>query len=153
MVLIPGIAVILIAPRRAKAVAAAIKVKPLLSLGWGTLLLIATPIAILILCVTIIGIPLGIIGAILYGLVIFFSQVAFGLFIGYWILGYFNNVESRGMLVLAFLLGFVLLSLVKLIPYIGPFIWVVTTIFGIGAMSISHKTMLPSDVSEVVEAE
>jgi len=153
MTLIVGIAVILIAPRRAKAVAAAIKAKPLLSLGWGTLLLIATPIAIVILCVTIIGIPLGIIGAIVYGLAIFLSQVAFGLFIGYWIIGYTRNVDSRGMLVLAFLLGFVLLTLVKLIPFVGPFIWLVTSIFGIGAMVMSHKTIRSDEASEVVLAD
>ena len=152
MALIPGIIIILIAPRRAKAVADAIKTKPLLSLGWGALILIATPIAILILCVTIIGIPLGIIGGIFYLLVIFLSQIAFGLFIGYWILSYARNVESKGMLILAFLLGFILLTLVKLIPFVGPFIWVVTTIFGIGAMVISNKTMPSGDEPEVIEA-
>jgi cytoskeletal protein CcmA (bactofilin family) len=153
MTLIPGIAVILIAPKRSRAVAASIKARPLLSLGWGILLLIATPIAILILCVTIIGIPLGIIGAIIYVLAIFFSQVAFGLFLGYWILGYFSNVESRGMLVLAFLLGFVLLGMVRLIPYIGPVIWVVTTVFGIGAMAISHKMLHSDEAPEVLETK
>jgi cytoskeletal protein CcmA (bactofilin family) len=152
MALIPGIIIILIAPRRAKAVAEAIKTKPLLSLGWGALILIATPIAILIICVTIIGIPLGIIGGIFYLLVIFLSQIAFGLFIGYWILSYARNVDSKGTLILAFLLGFVLLTLIKLIPYIGPFIWVVTTIFGIGAMVISNKTMPSGDEPEVIEA-
>lgn len=152
MALIPGIIIILIAPRRAKAVAAAIKTKPLLSLGWGALILIATPIAILILCITIIGIPLGIIGAILYGLAIFLGQIAFGLFIGYWILGYARNVDSKGILILAFLLGFVILTLIKLIPFVGPFIWVVTTIFGIGAMVISNKTMPSRDEFEVIEA-
>jgi cytoskeletal protein CcmA (bactofilin family) len=152
MALIPGIIIILIAPRRSKAVAAAIKTKPLLSLGWGALLLIATPIAILILCVTIIGIPLGIIGVILYGLAIFFGQIAFGLFIGYWIIGSTRNVDSKGILILAFLLGFVLLTLVKLIPFVGPFIWIVTTIFGIGAMAISNKTMPSRDEPELIEA-
>lgn len=152
MTLIPGIAIILIAPNRAKAVAAAVKVKPLLSLGWGTLLLIATPIAIVIFCITIIGIPLGIIAAILYGLAIFLSQIAFGLFIGYWIIGYSRNVDSRGMLILALLLGFVLLTLVKLIPFVGPIVWLATSIFGIGAIAISNKTMPSGEATEVIEA-
>jgi cytoskeletal protein CcmA (bactofilin family) len=152
MALIPGIAVILIAPRRSRAVAAAIKVKPLLSLGWGTLILIGTPIAIVILCITVIGIPLGIIAAILYGLAIFLSQIAFGVFIGYWIIGTFRNVESRGMLILAFLLGYVILTLVKLIPFFGTFVTVVTIIFGLGAMAMSYKTMPSGEAAEVVEA-
>jgi hypothetical protein len=153
MALIPGIIIILIAPRRSKAVAEAIKTRPLLSLGWGALILIATPIAILILCVTIIGIPLGVIVAILYGLAIFLGQIAFGLFLGYWIIGYARSVDSKGILILAFLLGFVLLTLVKLIPFVGPVIWIATTIFGIGAMAISNKTMPSGDAPEVIEVQ
>lgn len=153
MTLICGIVIIVIAPRRARAVAASIKTRPLLSLGWGALVLFATPIAILIICITIIGIPLGIIGAVLYVLAIFLSQIAVGLFIGYWILGYFRDVNSRGLLVGAFAIGFVLLTLVKLIPFIGPFIWLATAIFGIGAMVMSQKTLNSGEVVELIEPD
>jgi len=148
MTLITGIVIILIAPRRAEAVAASIKGKPLLSLGWGAIILFATPIAALIAFITVIGVPAGLIGLILYGLAIYLSQIAVGLFIGYWIVGYFSKVDSRGALVGAFALGFAILTLVKLIPYIGFPIWLATVVFGLGAMALSQRTLRAAKLKE-----
>ncbi len=151
MTLITGGLIILLAPKRAAAVAASIKRKPLLSLGWGALIFCATPIAAFIAFVTVIGIPVSVIGIILYVLALYLSQVAVGLFLGYWILGYFSKVNSRGMLLGAFALGFVILSLVTLIPYVGPFLCFATALFGIGAMALSQKTMRSMEPARTVE--
>jgi hypothetical protein len=141
MTLVAGGLIILIAPKRAEAVAASIKRKPWLSLGWGALIFFATPIAAIITFITVIGIPVGIIGLIIYGIAIYLSQIAVGLFIGYWIIGYFNKVESRGILLGAFALGLAILTLVQLIPYIGPVLCFGTILFGFGAMALSQKTL------------
>ena len=141
MTLVTGIVIILIAPKRARAVADAVKMRPLATLGWGALLLFVTPIALAIVFITIIGIPLSIMGAVIYGIAIFLSQVVIGLFIGYWILGHFSNIESRGLLIGAFVLGFTLLTLVRFVPYIGWIIWLATAVFGIGAMAMSQKIL------------
>jgi len=140
MTMLAGIVIILVAPRRAAAVAASIRQKPWLSLGWGAIILCATPIAAIITFVTVVGVPVGLIGLTLYGIAIYLSQIAIGLFIGYWIIGYFGKVESRGVLVGALALGFAILTLLKLIPYIGFPIWLATVLFGIGAMALSEKT-------------
>lgn len=149
MVLVLGIAIILIIPRRSLAVAASIKRRPLPSLGWGALILFATPFAILITFITVIGIPVGILGVVLYGIAIFISQLIVGLFIGYLIIGSFSKVESRGTLVASLTLGFAILTLVKLIPYLGPFIWLATVLFGIGAMAVSQKTIRDMNRAEI----
>ncbi|MFC1956386.1 hypothetical protein ACFLWZ_07745, partial [Chloroflexota bacterium] len=128
-------------PRRATAVAASIKRKPLLSLGWGAILLFATPIAAIVAFITVVGVPVGVIGLALYGIAIYLSQIAVGLFIGYWIISSFGKVDSRGVLVGAFTLGFVILTLIKLIPFVGFPIWLATVLFGIGAMIMSQKTI------------
>ena len=141
MTLITGIVIVLIAPIRAKAVAASIKRKPLLSLGWGAILLFATPIAAIVTFITVIGVPVGVIGLALYGLAIYLSQIAVGLFIGYLIISSFGKVDSRGVLIGAFILGFSLLTLIKLIPFVGFPIWLATVLFGIGAMAMSQKTI------------
>jgi len=86
-------------------------------------------------------VPVGLIGLTLYGLMIYLSQIAVGLFIGYWIIGYFSKVESRGILVGALALGFAILTLLKLIPYVGFPFWLATVLFGIGAMVLSEKTL------------
>ncbi|MFA5317154.1 MAG: hypothetical protein WC369_07030 [Dehalococcoidales bacterium] len=147
MTLLAGITVILLAPRRAAGVAASIRRKPWLSLGWGAIILFATPIAALVTFITVIGVPVGLIGLTIYGIAIYLSQIAVGLFIGYWIIGYFSKVESRGALVGALALGFAILTLLKLIPYVGPWLWLATALFGIGAMALSQKSL------QVAEAE
>jgi hypothetical protein len=141
MALCVGIVLVVIAPKRSLAVAASIKRRPLPSLGWGALVLVVTPFAALITFITIIGIPVGLLGLVLYGIAIFVSQLVVGLFIGYLIIGSFTQVESRGVLVGALALGFAVLTLVKLIPYLGFPIWLATVLFGLGAMAVSQKTM------------
>ena len=141
MTLLAGIVIILVAPRRATSVAASIRRKPGWSLLWGFVILSATPIAAIITFVTVVGVPVGLIGLTLYGIAIYLSQIAVGLFIGYWIIGYFSKVESRGILVGALALGFIILTLLKLIPYVGFPLWLATVLFGIGAMALSSKTL------------
>ncbi len=141
MTLLAGTVIILITPQRATAVATSIRRKPWLSLGWGAIILFATPIAAIVTFITVIGVPVGLIGLTLYGIAIYLSQIAVGLFIGYWIIGYFSNVESRGILVGALALGLAVLTLLKLIPYVGFPLWLATALFGIGAMALSQKTL------------
>ncbi|MFC1902977.1 hypothetical protein ACFLX4_02800 [Chloroflexota bacterium] len=153
MTLLAGTVIILIAPQRATAVATSIRRKPWLSLGWGAIILFATPIAAIVTFITVIGVPVGLIGLTLYGMAIYLSQIAVGLFIGYWIISYFSNVESRGILVGALALGLAVLTLLKLIPYVGFPLWLATALFGIGAMTLSQKTLnavAPVEVSEML---
>ena len=141
MTLLAGIVIVLVAPRRVASVAASIRHKPWLSLGWGAIILFATPIAAIITFVTVVGVPVGLIGLTLYGIGIYLSQIVVGLFIGYWIIGYFRKLETRGILVGALALGFTVLTLLKLIPYVGIPLWLATVLFGLGAMALSEKTL------------
>lgn len=141
MALITGIIIIAIWPGGSRKVAATLKGKPWLGLGWGAIILFATPLAVLVTFITIIGIPVGVVGLITYGILIYLSQVAVGLFLGYWILGSFgdNRVETRGALIGALAIGLAILTLLKLIPFIGFALWLATTVFGIGAIILSFR--------------
>jgi cytoskeletal protein CcmA (bactofilin family) len=141
MTLLTGIVIIVVAPKRAKLVAAAIKSKPLPTLGWGALIFFVTPIAAVIVCITVIGIPVGLIGLALYGIGLYVSLVVVSLFIGSWILGRSSKVETRGLMIGAFALGLIILTLVNLIPYLGVPLFLATAIFGIGAMFVAEKTL------------
>jgi len=151
MTLVTGGLIILLAPKRATAVATSIKRKPLLSLGWGALVFFVAPLAALIAFITVIGIPVSIIGIIFYFIALYLSQVAVGLFLGYWILGYVTKVNSRGMLLAAFALGFVILTLVSLIPYVGSVVCFAAALFGLGAMALSQKTLRSMEPTSTVE--
>jgi len=139
MTLVLGIVIVLLAPRRMKAVTESIRTRPWASLGWGAIILIFTPIAALIACITIIGLPLGLIALALYTITICLTQLFVGLLIGQLIIGSSRRVESRAALVGALVLGLAILSLLRLIPYLGFVIGLATVLFGLGAILVSER--------------
>lgn len=139
MALIVGLVIILLAPRRLTSIAESIRTRPGPSAGWGALILFATPIAAIIVCITIIGIPLGIIVLALWGIAIYLAQIPVGLFIGRWIIGHFRGVESKAIMVGALALGLVILRLLRLIPHLGFFIGLAIILFGLGAVIVSLR--------------
>lgn len=141
MTLVLGIVIVLLAPRRVKAVTESIRTRPWASLGWGAIILIFTPIAALIACITIIGLPLGLITLALYTIAMCLTQLFVGLFIGQLIIGSSRGVESRAALVGALVLGLAILSILRLIPYLGAVIWVATILFGLGAILVSGRKL------------
>jgi cytoskeletal protein CcmA (bactofilin family) len=155
MVLLLGIIIILIAPRKSAEVVSKIQTTPLKSLGWGALVFFVTPIAIVIAILTIIGIPIGLIAALLYGVLIFISQLVVGLFIGRLILTRFNVEETKGSLIGGLFIGFTLLTLVKLIPVVGFILWWPIVLFGIGAIVLmfGRKKKQETAVEVIEEAQ
>lgn len=148
MALVTGLIIILIIPGRSASVADSIRNKPWTSLGWGAVILFATPIAAIVVCITVIGIPVGLIALALYAIAIYISQVFVGLFIGRWIIGRFRGTESKAIMVGALALGLVILTLLGLIPYLGFWIGLAVALFGLGAILVS-ETRLRNEVGQV----
>jgi len=136
MILVIGIIVILLATERVSAMADSIRNKPWPSLGWGALVLFVTPIAALIVIVTIIGLPLGLIALALYGIAIYLSQIPVGFLIGRLILKRNGEIESRGLMIGALALGLAILLVLGLIPYIGWLVMLLTIMFGLGSLVV-----------------
>ena len=141
MAFVLGIIVVLLAPRRVKAVTESIRTHPWASLGWGAVILISTPIVALIVCITVIGLPLGLIALVLYAIAIYLTQLFVGLLIGQLIIGAFRRVETKAALVGALALGLAILRLLKLIPFVGFFFVLATVLFGLGAILVSERKL------------
>lgn len=141
MTLVLGIIIVLLAPRRVKVVTESIRTHPWASLGWGAVILVATPIIALIVCITIIGLPLGLIALVLYAIAIYLAQLFVGLLIGQLIIGAFRGVETRAALVGALALGLAILRLLGLIPFVGFFFGLATVLFGLGAILVSERKL------------
>jgi cytoskeletal protein CcmA (bactofilin family) len=141
MTLVLGIIIVLLAPKRVKAVTESIRTHPWASLGWGAVILVATPIVALIVCITIIGLPLGLIALVLYAIAIYLTQLFVGLLIGQLIIGAFRGVETRAALVGALALGLAILRLLRLIPFVGFFFGLATVLFGLGAILVSERKL------------
>jgi len=139
MALLTGLVVILLAPRWLASVAEAVRSRPGPSAGWGALILFVTPIAAIVTCITIIGIPLGLMVLALWGMAIYLAQIPVGLFVGKLIVGRSRDVEGKGIMVAALALGLVLIKLLRLVPYLGFFIGVVVVLFGLGAVVAAER--------------
>lgn len=137
MALIAGLVIILLAPRQLTSIAESIRTRPGASAGWGAIILIVTPIAAFIVCLTIIGLSVGVITLALYGIAVYLAQIPVGLLIGRLIIGRSRAVESKAIMVGALASGLAILSLLKLIPYFGVFVSLAVIIFGLGALLVS----------------
>jgi cytoskeletal protein CcmA (bactofilin family) len=146
MAFVVGLVIILIAPRRSASAADTIRNRPWASLGWGAVILFATPIAAILVCFTVIGLPVGLIALALYAIAIYISQIFVSLFVGRWILGRFRGIDSRGMMIGAMALGLFILTLLRLIPYLGFWIGLAIVLFGLGAVVVS-ETMIRKQAS------
>ena len=136
-----GLILVLTMPRKMTRLAEALRTQTLSSLGWGALLFFVTPIAAVLVMLTVIGIPLGIIALILWAIAVYLSQIPVALFMGWLILKNGQELKSRGIMVGIFALGLLITTLLVAIPYVGWIFGLLIAIFGLGTLISSHVNL------------
>ncbi len=136
--LIVAIVAILLFPKKSEEVANNINTKPGKSFLYGLGLLIVAPTAIIILAITILGIPLAIILGLMYGVLFYVSKIYTGLWAGKRILEYINSKSKKkySNLILPTILGLFVLWILFMIPFIGVLVKISAVIFGMGAILV-----------------
>lgn len=129
--LILGAALLLVFPRFSATVAARVAEQPLWIGGVGLLTLVAVPVLLVILFVTIVGIPLAIVGGLLFGLLAWVALIYGRFAVGTWLVS-LADVHNRW---LGLLVGLVVLGLAARIPWIGGLIDLVVLLLGLGAIA------------------
>ena len=111
-----------------------------LSTGLGVLFLIATPIAAVLVCVTIVGIGLGIATALVYVISLYAAQTFVGCWLGEKLLGPSNGVPAA---IGRMALGLLILRVAGMMPYwIGAMVTAVVLVCGLGAIVLAiHRNM------------
>ncbi|TFH34600.1 MAG: hypothetical protein E4G93_05075 [Dehalococcoidia bacterium] len=142
MAFVTGLALILLAQRRMAGASSVIRTDTGPVAGWGALALLVTPLAAGVVCVTVIGLPLGIIALVLWGILLYLCQLPVGLLLGHLILGQNKPLESKGFMIGSLALGLLILSLLRAIPVIGFFIWFATALFGFGAFVVNERRLM-----------
>jgi cytoskeletal protein CcmA (bactofilin family) len=104
---------------------------PLRSGGVGLLLLVGIPVLLVVLFISLIGIPLGLIGMLVYGLVLWLGYVYGSFAIGSWLLS-LADAENRW---LALFVGLLAVSLVGLVPILGGLVEFAVLLLGLGALA------------------
>lgn len=129
--LVLGLLLLVLAPRAGDAIARTARAKLGVSILIGVLAIILLPIIAVLACVSILGLPLGIV--LLLALVPLYaiSYVTAAFVIG--------NRIVKGSRIPAFLVGLLILRLLALIPIVGGLIGLLATIVGLGVLL---KTLL-----------
>ncbi len=110
-------------------------------LGIGFLLLVATPVAALIACITIVGLGLGIAILLLYLIALYSAQVFVGSWLGEKLLG---ANAGTGAALGRLALGLAILRVARMLPYLGGWITFLVIIWGLGAMALAtYKSLHP----------
>jgi cytoskeletal protein CcmA (bactofilin family) len=133
--LLIGLAAIAIAPRWFDALGAAVRNRPVASFGFGAVGLLATPIVVVLLMVTVVGIPLGLMLLLTWiaALVASFAITSYA--VGWW------TVEKidwppRGRRIASLVIGLILVGMLGLIPVIGALVRIASLLFGLGAIGV-----------------
>ncbi|NUM25583.1 MAG: polymer-forming cytoskeletal protein [Candidatus Buchananbacteria bacterium] len=105
------------------------------SIGWGALYFFAIPVGIIILFLTIIGIPLALLALPLYLILIYATKVFAALALGLWIITNFSKEKKhKGSLILPLVLGLIVFTALGNIPLLGWLASIVLIWWALGAL-------------------
>jgi hypothetical protein len=103
------------------------------SLGIGFLVAVATIPAIIILLITIIGIPVAGVAIVVLTLYSYLAKIVVGSALGNWISAKLNwKTSFYG----AFVVGLLTLFVLKMVPFAGALVWMMVGWVGLGALTI-----------------
>ncbi len=142
MAFVAGIMLILLFPGRMAGASDAIRTHTGASAAWGAIALFVTPLAAIVVSITVVGLPIGLISLALWGIMLYLSQLPVSLLIGHLILGHSKPLEGRGFMIGSLALGLLILTLLRVIPLIGFFVWLAIAMFGMGAFVVMGKRMI-----------
>lgn len=122
-------------PKGFEKVVRAIENRPYASLGWGVILIVALPVIAVLFALTLVGIPVAVVLALIFWVVLLAAQYLAAFFVGRKIL-LPKFGERRGW---ALVLGLFLFFLLGLIPVLGNLIKTVLVLFALGAAILAYR--------------
>lgn len=131
--LLVGVALVALAPGTATHAADEVRMRGAAALGYGLVWLLLVPIAVFVLAVTLVGIPLALILAVVYGISLYVAPVVPGLWLGGEILRGRSSGEREDT-VLLFLAGGAVVAIALLLPWVGLLARLLATCIGVGAV-------------------
>ena len=128
--LVLGLVLVLLFPRAREAVDEVVRRGVGSVILWGLVLVIGLPIIAVIAMVTLVGLPLGLGLLLALGLIHGIGYVA-----GAWILG--RRIVRTASPLVAVLVGWAILRVVALVPFLGGLAWLVAVVVGLGAIAVA----------------
>jgi cytoskeletal protein CcmA (bactofilin family) len=122
-------------PRIFGAAASAVGVRFWWNLLLGFLVLVAAPIAAIIVMVTVVGLPLGAVALTAWLVALVFSSVPVGAYVG-------SRLLRSASPYLALFVGLLVLALLGLVPYLGFIVKLVTLLVGLAVYTRATKGLI-----------
>jgi cytoskeletal protein CcmA (bactofilin family) len=129
--LVVALVLMALSPAAIQTTADVLRERPWAALGWGALLLVATPAAVVLLFVMVLGIPAGVLLFVAQVLALFVSHAAAGLAFGQALA---PRLASRYG---AVALGVVVVAVLTNLPFIGWLLRLVVVALGFGAVVLT----------------
>jgi cytoskeletal protein CcmA (bactofilin family) len=104
------------------------------SFGLGALVMFAVPIAALIACITIVGIPIGVSTFMLWLAALNSAGIVVGAIVGQWLMGY---TRETWQLIGRMVVGVIILRVVEMIPHLGGWVKFAVVLWGMGAIALA----------------
>jgi cytoskeletal protein CcmA (bactofilin family) len=133
--LVLGVVLLAVAPGFARRVAGVGTKQAVKSGGVGLLVFVGVPIALLLLVLTIVGIPLSLAGLVVFGLLLWVTAVYGAFVVGTWLLS-FTEYDNRWG---ALFVGVLLVALVGLLPWVGELLQFLVLLVGLGAFALAVR--------------
>lgn len=127
--LLLGAVLLLVAPRFARELVSTGTSRTLRSGGIGLLTLVGTPIVLLVLMLTIVGIPLSLAGFVIFALLLWVTSVYGALVLGTFLVSLAGS-ENRWA---ALLVGIGVVALADFVPFVGGLVSFLVLLVGLGA--------------------
>lgn len=115
-----------------------VAMRPWASLFLGFALLVTVPAAVLVLFITVLGAPLGVVVLMLYPLLLLAGYLTGAQFVGEagaYLVGY-RGRPPYGWRIVFLLVALVVLAFIGLIPWLGNLVLLVVSVLGIGAVGL-----------------
>ena len=133
---VTGVVLVLISKRHVRQISRTIREKLAPTTGYGLLFVFAgIPLAVLMM-LTLVGIPLGIITLLLWGISLYLAKIFAGVALGEWIIRRMNSDKKKFVpgLYSSLAVGLGVYYLVMLVPFINFFVGLLFTAAGLGAL-------------------
>ncbi|MFC1629747.1 hypothetical protein ACFL11_00785 [Patescibacteria group bacterium] len=139
--LVVGLIIIFLARKKSKEIGERMLDKPWTSIGWGLIYLIITPIVLILVAITVIGIPIALIVLASYLIALYVTKVFIGIALGQK-LSKWRNKKQEISLVWAMISGVILFSILTSLPFVGWIIGLLGMCWALGAMVQIKKQIL-----------
>jgi hypothetical protein len=141
--IIVGVIINALFPKQTDAIVTAISASPWKNLGVGFVFLVVVPVGIIIALITVVGIPVGVIGLLVYGILVYVSRIYIGVWVGRKVLSYFRESLATAFF-WPLVVGTIIIALLILIPFVGWFFRLFFLLISLGAMWIVLWRSIPA---------